>query len=300
MFKGISIYEFREAFKTEEDCLIYLSRLKWEEGFACLKCKNDSYYKGKTKWNRKCQKCDYDESVKSNTMFHKMKLPLLKAFEILFTLSVRKKGMSTLEISKTFAINQNSAWLLKRKAQQSMQTSGKHKLQGEVQVDEITIGGKEKKKQGRTTDSKKVKLVLACEVVINKKGKKTIGNAYAQIIHAYGSEDLKPIFDLCISKSAKITTDKWTGYLPIKDYDITQEKSKGGENFKELNNLVMLMKGWIRGIHHHVSKEHINSYINEFFFKFNRKSNPKSSFGTLIKRMMNDTPMFIQLREVNG
>jgi hypothetical protein len=301
MFKGISIYEFRDAFKTEEDCLVYLSNLKWLEGYKCMKCNHDSFYKGKTKWYRKCQKCAYDESVKSNTMFHKMKLPLLKTFEILFFLSVRKKGMSTIEISKTYAINQNSAWLLKRKAQQTMRTSGNNKLQGKVHVDEITIGGKEKKKQGRSNDSKKVKLVIACEVVTNKKGKQTLGNAYAQVIQAYSSEDLKPIFDTCICKSSKITTDKWSGYLPIiADFDIIQEKSKGGENFKELNNLVMLLKGWIRGIHHHVSKEHMDGYINEFFFKFNRKSNPKSSFNTLLKRMMVDKPMFVQFREVNG
>lgn len=301
MFKGISIYEFRETFQTEENCLEYLSKLKWSEGFHCMKCKNDSFYKGKTKWNRKCQKCDYDESVKSNTMFHKMKLPLLKAFEILFTLSVRKKGMSTIEISKTYAINQNSAWLLKRKAQQAMRTSGNHKLQGKIHVDEITIGGKEKKKQGRSTDSKKVKLVIACEVVTNKKGKQTLGNAYAQVIQAYSSADLKPIFEESIDKSAKITTDKWTGYLPIiENFDIKQEKSDGGNNFTELNNLVMLLKGWIRGIHHHVSKEHINGYINEYFFKFNRKNSPKSSFNTLLRRMIADKPMFMKVREVCG
>lgn len=301
MFKGISIYEFRNAFQTEENCLEFLSKLKWENGYSCKKCGHESYYKGRTRWYRKCSICNYDESVKSNTMFHKMKIPLLKSFEILFSLSVRKKGMSTIEISKMYDINQKTAWLLKRKSQQSMRTSGNSKLKGEVHVDEFVIGGKEKKKQGRSTDSKKIKLVIACEVVTNKKGKSTLGNAYAQVIQAYGSEDLKPLFDSSISKDAKIKTDKWTGYLPIiEDFNIEQIKSKGGENFNEMHNLVMLIKSWIRGIHHHVSKEHINGYLNEYFFKFNRKANPNYSFNTLLKRMMKDKPMFMQLREVCG
>ena len=116
MFKGISIYEFRNSFKSEEDCLTFLYDLKWSKGYVCSRCSNTSFYKGRTTWYCKCTKCAYDESVKVNTMFHKMKIPLLKAFEILFMLSVRKKGMSGLEISKTYEINKDTAWLLKKKS----------------------------------------------------------------------------------------------------------------------------------------------------------------------------------------
>ncbi len=62
----------------------------------------------------------------------------------------------------------------------------------------------------------------------------------------------------------------------------------------------MLFKGWIRGIHHKVSKTNMQNYINEFFFKFNRKAHPKSSFKKMIENLMMSKPMFIQLREVCG
>lgn len=299
-FKGISIYDFRKSFQTETDCLTYLYDLKWSNGFVCSKCSHTEFYKGRTQWYRKCRKCSFDESVKSGTVFHKMKIPLLKAFEVLFMLSARKKGMSTVEISKTYDLNQDTAWLLKRKVQQSMFSSGKNQLKGKVHVDEFVVGGKEKGKRGRSSTSKKVKVLLACEV-IKYKGKMTLGNAYATVIENYSSKQFLPFFNQRIDKTAKVKTDKWSSYKPIAEYyDIEQVKSEGGVNFKELNTLTMLCKGWLRGIHHKVSKQNMQHYLNEYFFRFNRKAHPKSSFHKLLENFMCTKPLFMQLREVCG
>lgn len=296
----MSIYEFRGRFTTKEDCQSYLYDLKWSKGFVCSKCSCTEFYKGRTKWYRKCKRCNFDESVTSNTLFHGMKIPILKAFEIIFMLSVRKKGMSSLEISKTYELNKDSAWLLKRKVQQGMFSSGKNLLKGKVHVDEFAVGGKEKGKQGRSSSSKKVKVVLACEVV-KYKGKMTLGNAYANVIENYTANEIRPIFDHKIDPSAKVKTDKWSSYKTIsKDFNIEQVKSEGGVNFKELNTLTMLIKGWLRGIHHKVSKGNMQFYLNEFFFRFNRKAHPKSSFNKILENFITSKPLFIQLREVNG
>lgn len=293
MFKGLSIYEFRKQFNTSEDCYAYLFELKWGKGYTCSKCGHEKSHKGRTKWYLRCARCKYDESVKSNTMFHKMKLPILKAFEIMFTLSNRKKGMSALEIARTYDVNPDTASLLRKKIQRGMFSSGKHKLKLNVQVDEFAVGGKEKGKQGRSSTSKKVKVILGCEVVKHK-GKQTLGNAYAQVIEDYSEKELLPFFIEKIETIAKIKTDKWPSYKPIsKLYNIEQIKSEGGVNFKELNTLTMLIKGWLRGIHHHVSKDHMQKYLDEFFFKFNRKAHPKVSFNKLLENFMSLKPAYL-------
>jgi len=300
MFKGISIYEFRKMFKNNEDCLSYLYSKKWGKDFSCRKCANSSFYTGRTKWYRKCTKCGFDESATANTLFHGMKVPLVKAFEIIFLLSLRKKGISALEISRTFDVNKNTAALLRCKIQHGMFSSGKNKLNGNVCVDEFAVGGKEKGKQGRSSSSKKTKVVLGCEIVRHK-GKLTLGNAYAQVIQNYSASELKPFFDQKIDKNAKIKTDKWSAYKPISEtYNIEQIISEGGKNFKELNNLTMLFKGWLRGIHHHVSKNRMQHYLNEFIFRFNRKAHPKGSFNKLIENLMCSKPLYVQLREATG
>lgn len=229
----------------------------------------------------------------SNTMFHKMKLPILVAFEIMYTLSNRKKGMSALEIARTYGINPNTASLIRKKVQNSMFSSGNHKLKNRVHVDEFTVGGKEKGKQGRSSTSKKVKVVLGCEVVKHK-GKNTLGNAYAQVIEDYSEKELLPFFENKIDKKAKIKTDKWSSYQPIsKMFDIEMIKSEGGVNFMELNTLTMLIKGWLRGIHHHVSKDYMQKYLDEFFFKFNRKAHLKVSFNKLLENFMSTKPEYL-------
>ena len=106
MLKGISTYEFRTQFKTADDCYAYLFDLKWKNGYKCSKCGHNKSYKGRTKWYLRCARCKYDESVKSNNLFHKMKLPILKAFEIMHMLSNRKKGMSRWKLQKPIRLTQ--------------------------------------------------------------------------------------------------------------------------------------------------------------------------------------------------
>lgn len=293
MFKGTSLYEFRNEFRTPDDCYSYLYVMKWGNGYSCNKCGHTKAHKGRTKWYMRCAKCKYDESVKSNTLFHKMKVPILKAFEIMYMLSNRKKGMSALEIARTYEVNPDTASLLRKKVQTGMLSSGKNKLVKDVYVDEFAVGGKETGKQGRSATSKKVKVILGCEVIYHK-GKNTLGNAYAQVIEDYSTETLLPFFEQKIDPNAKIITDKWSAYQPIaKLFSIQQIKSEGGVNFKELNTLTMLIKGWLRGIHHHVSKEYMQNYLNEFFFKFNRKAHPKVSFNRLLENFVSMKPQYL-------
>src|ERR1700753_1573193 len=98
MFRGISIDQFNKYFQTDEDCRLYLFNLKWKNGFRCFRCKKTKGYKGKKSFNIRCAGCGYEESVTANTLFHKLKIPLLKAFGMLYRIGVKKKGMSTLEL----------------------------------------------------------------------------------------------------------------------------------------------------------------------------------------------------------
>ena len=102
MFEGISIHDFRKQFSTDEDCISYLADLKWGNGYKCVKCGHEGYYKGRQWFYRRCSKCMYDESVTAGTTFHKCKLGLLRAFEIAFRISVRIKGMSTCKLCNVF------------------------------------------------------------------------------------------------------------------------------------------------------------------------------------------------------
>jgi hypothetical protein len=293
MFKGISIFDFIEHFQSDEDCIKYLEDLKWKQGYRCSQCGHSHHVKGKKESNRRCQLCHFDESVTSGTLFHKIKFPLLKAFHICYRVCMKKKGMSSTELSRELDLRQKTCWLFKRKIQQAMKSSEKQPLAGRVDVDEFVIGGHEEGQPGRS-DGKKRKVIIAVEQV-----KDGIGRAYARVIEDFSANSFKPFFEKHIDINAKVRTDMWRGYLPLKEtYPLLeQELSWNGTNFEEIHLVIMNLKGWLRGIHHHCSAEQLQCYLDEFFYRFNRRAFPKTMLHKLLTRMLNHKPLFLYDKE---
>ena len=283
IFKGVNSIKFNQHFKTDNDCLDYLAEVKWRDGYYCKRCRNDKFCVGKKAYNRRCTKCRYDESPTANTMFKKLKFSILIAFHIVFKISTKKKGMSSLELSNEFELRQKTCWSFKNKVQLSMKSSLKSPLTGVVHVDEFVIGGPEEGKKGRSKGLKKL-IVLAIEILEDG-----VGRAYAEVIENSSAKELGNFLEKYVSKDAEITSDKWRGYLPLKKkfLKLEQVASEDGKNFKELHIHIMNIKGWVRGIHHHCSKKHMQNYLDEYHFRYNRRSNMGTIFDVLVKKMVN-------------
>lgn len=290
MFNGLTLKEFKSKFKTNEDCMSYLVEQKWKNGYRCIKCGHTKYHKGRQWFYKRCAVCGYDESATSNTLFHRCKLNLLSVFELAFRISVRKKGMSSCELAKEFGCQQKTAWLLKVKLQQAMKSSEQYDLKGTVDVDEFMVGGFESDAPGRTHGEKSL-VVLAVERVIDKKGRETLGRAYAKTIDNASTKSLKTLFDKHIAKDAKVKADGWRGYIPLKkEWNLDQEPSNKGENFKLLHIHIMNIKGWLRGIHHKCSAGRLQDYLNEYHFRFNRRGCMNKIWEKLIRRVLVTPP----------
>lgn len=291
IFIGVNSITFNRTFQSDDYCYGYLSDIKWEDGYICKKCGNTKYCKGVKPYSRRCIKCRYDESPTAGTMFDKCKFSLLTAFHIVFKIGTKKKGMSSLELSNEFELRQMTCWSFKSKIQQAMQSSKQYPLGDVVCVDEFFIGGEEKGVRGRQSGKKKL-VVVAVEIVGKKKGGVGVGRAYAWVIPNASSKSFKPFFNAHISKNARVITDEWTGYIPLKaDYpNLEQVKSNKGKGLPELHNHIMNLKGWLRGIHHHCSKEYLQGYLDEYHYRCNRRTHTGSIFDNLIRRMVRNKP----------
>lgn len=293
-FRGVNAIDFHKRFKDDKDCYEYIASMKWfDENFKCKKCGYTKYCSGKKPFSRRCLKCRYDESPTAGTMFDKVKFSLHLAFHILFKVSARKKGISTLELEREFGLRQKTCWHFKWKIQQAMRSSGSYKLEKEVHVDEFWIGGPEEQKRGRSHGKKKL-VVVALEIV-----KSGVGRAYAQVIENSSAMSFRPFFEKHIDNKAKIKTDEWLGYIPLKnDYKcLEQIPSNSGKGFPDLHIHIMNIKGWLRGIHHHCSEDRLQGYLDEYHFRYNRRNNIGVIFNTLVKRMIVNKP--IRLNSVN-
>ena len=119
-----------------------------------------------------------------------------------------------------------------------------------------------------------------------------VGRAYGQIIDDASATSFRPFFERYISHDAKVVTDEWNGYKPLMDkYTIEQRKSENGKNFPQMHIHIMNVKGWLRGIHHHCSKERMQGYLDEYHFRYNRRNNMDTIFDVLIRRMVQNQPI---------
>ena len=286
-FIGLNSIKFTLRFCQDETCYKYLADIKWENGYVCKKCGSTEFYQGVKPHSRRCLKCKYDESRTSGTMFDKCKIPIHIAFHIAFRLCTKKKGMSSLELSSEFEQRQMTCWEFKWKVQQAMESSLNYPLTGEVHVDECFIGGEETQKQGRSKGKKKLVIVALEKIPFDG-----VGRAYAQIIENGSSASFIPFFEAHISKDAEVITDEWTGYGPLKKVypKLKQIPSNKGKNHPDMHIHIMNLKGWLRGIHHHCSKERLQGYLEEYHFRYNRRNNMDTIFDTLMKRMVQYEP----------
>jgi hypothetical protein len=220
-------------------------------------------------------------------MFDKVKFSLLIAFHIIFKVSTKKKGMSSIELGNEFELRQKTCWEFKWKVQQAMASSLKSPLTGLVHIDEFMVGGSEEQKRGRNKGKKKL-VVLALEIVNTG-----VGRTYAEVIEHSSAKELGAFMLKYVSKDAKVITDEWRGYSPIKKVymKLEQVKSIDGKNFKDIHIHIMNIKGWLRGIHHHCSKERIQGYLNEYHYRYNRRENLGTTFDLLLKKMVKNEPI---------
>lgn len=285
-FRSLTIFEFQEQFPNDDSCFEYLAELKWGNGFCCPQCGHTNSCKGKRKHDRQCTSCHRISSPTSGTLFHKVKFSILKAFYIVYYVSTSKKGISSTELSRKLGLRQKTCWLFKKKVMKAMESSGNNKINGNAEVDETVVGGQEEGVVGRKNNKKKL-VVFAIE----KKGR-GVSRMYGKVIQHSSAKELGAFMKSTIELSANIKTDEWTGYKPLtKDFQnlIHIPSGKKGGNFTDLHRTIMGFKGWLRGMHHRV--EHLQSYIDEYCYRFNRSNMKEAIFENLLLRMINTKPM---------
>ena len=206
IFTGVNSIKFNQHFKDDEDCLICLSNAKWTDCYKSIRCENSKFSKGKKPQNRRCTKCNYDETSTVGTLFEKLKFSILIAFHIVFKISTKKKRMSPLELSNEFELRQKTCWSFKLKIQKATSSSLKYPLTGAIHVDEFVIGGPETDKKGLSKEYKKL-VVLAIKILEG-----CVGRAYAEVVEKASSEELGAFLIKYVLKDATIITDQWRGY----------------------------------------------------------------------------------------
>ena len=106
----VNFEEFSKIYPDKETCYEFLAELKWKNGYHCRKCNNDHYFSGHILHSRRCSKCGYEESVTTYTIFHNTRIPINKAFYMIFLIYSSKGKISSHKLSELLTIRQSTCW----------------------------------------------------------------------------------------------------------------------------------------------------------------------------------------------
>jgi transposase-like protein len=268
-----TIHDFEERFATEEACRAYVAQLRWPGGFRCPICGREvAWQTGRGLF--RCKACDRKTSVTAGTIFQDSHLPLRVWFRAMWWVTSQKTGGSALGLQRVLGLGSyRSAWLLLQKLRRAMVRPGRERLQGRVEVDETYVGGPEEGLRGRKIE-KKALVVIAAE-----EDETRIGRVRMQRVTRASQAELHQFIVESIQPGSVVHTDAWPSYegLESKGYghDVTELKSAepGMEVLPRVHRVASLLKRWLMGTHQGaVSKEHLDYYLDEFTFRFNRRT----------------------------
>jgi hypothetical protein len=123
MLKDVKFDEFSSVFPDERSCLQYLAELKWKDGYHCKKCNNTTFGKSKTPFGRRCTKCNYDESPTTDTLFHRLRFPITKAFYMVYLVSIKDNALTVDELSDILSLRRETCWSFRKKILESRKNS---------------------------------------------------------------------------------------------------------------------------------------------------------------------------------
>jgi len=278
-----SIIELLTTFPDEQTCISHLENLRWNGNVVSPFDAESKVYT--CKGNRyKCKNTGKYFNVKTGTMFDNTKIGLQKWFLSIWLITSHKKGISSVQLSKDIKVTQKTSWFMLQRIRACFSTidGDNPPMEGDVEIDETYIGGKNKNKhehkktkgtQGRSTKDKTAVIGMV------KRG----GSVKASVSEGTGSKDITPLVEENISKEANVYTDEWRGYNGIKNtYKVEVVKHANGEYVvgKAHTNTIECfwsqLKRSIIGIYHHVSKKHLQKYVDASSFRYNTRNMTES------------------------
>jgi len=288
--------EFEERFASEEACRQYLSALRWPNGFRCPRCGSGSAWR----MNRGvywCQSCQYQVSPTAGTIFQDTHKPLRLWFRAMWYVTNQKHGVSALGLQRALGLGSyRTAWTWLHKLRTAMVRPGRDRLSGVVEVDETYVGGEQIGKRGRGSAGK----ALVFVAVEDKAGK--MGRLRLLKIPTASSDSLLGAIRQAVDEGSTIRSDGWSGYFALSrepySHVISRKEAAVGESLLPMaHRVASLLKRWLLGTHQGaVQPSHLDYYLDEFTFRFNRRSS--RSRGKLFYRLVQQAASVPPLRGI--
>lgn len=297
----VNLFEFQQMFPDEAACRQYLEQLRWPSGFGCERCgaSGEPFRVATRSTVLVCRACRKEISVTAGTMMHRTRTPLHVWFWAAYLVSTQTSGISALELQKQLGIARyETAFQLLHKLRSAMVRPNRDPIGAAwpVEMDIAFVGGKHK--GGGSGKTKQVPVIIAVEVrqaqtrdaqtgkvvqraVAGRVRLRALPNKSAASVDRFAKD--------CIAPGACIRTDDGGEFENLRASGYNHQplpmlhlRSRMDAWLPMLSTVTTNLKAWLDGTFHGVTKLHLQAYLDEFMFRFNRRFYRAVSFRTLL------------------
>lgn len=297
-----SLPEFQRLFPTDAACAAYLERIRWEDGFICPHCghADEPFRFAARPGVLRCRKCRKDIALTAGTVMERTHTPLSVWFWAAYLVASHTAGMSAVQFQRQLGLSRyETAFQILHKLRAGMVRPDRDRIGGNlerhVEVDETWIGGATR---GLGKGTHNQTLVIAAVEVRQREtkpgDKQRRGGRYAgrlrmDVMPDRSAKSLCGFIERAVEPGAMIITDAAPSYATLskRGYEHVPVVEAGdpsvAEEYLPIIHLVFSnLKSWLQGCHHGVSAKHLQAYLNEYTFRFNRHFYPFNAFRSLL------------------
>jgi transposase-like protein len=285
--------EFLDRFSSEEACAAYLERLRWPSGFACPDCGSMTPPYRASRVRLMCKDCRRQSTVTAGTIFDKTRTPLRVWLAAAWYLTNQKQGVSALGLQRVVGLGSyQTAWTMLHRFRRAMVRIGRERLKGLVEIDEtyIAITDRENSTPALLRKSHTDKIIIGLAVeILRPKG---FGRIRLRQLSSDSKQSVRQFIQDSIEPNSTVRTDGSGSYAKLHELGYHHERTVmlGSEipahvSMVGVHRVASLLKRWILGTHHgSIQPVHLDAYLEEFVFRFNRRSS--GSRGMLFYRLL--------------
>lgn len=278
-----TLREFQTQFADEGACRAYLAQSRWPNGYRCPRCTHSEAFELPRRLLWQCKACGYQTSVTAGTVLHRTRVSLRDWFWAAYLVATHTPGLSALQLQRQLGIRRyETVWTMLQKLRRAMRRPQREALGEKVEVDETFIGNQEGLRGGREVGDRAL-VVGAVEVRGRVSGRirlEVVRNSSAASLSGFVRRNVEP--------GTTVITDGWQGYAPLSGMGYRHRPKTQGRPARALVILPRIhqvfgnLKTWLRGTHHGVEAKHMQAYLDEFVFRFNRRRTPMAAFQSLL------------------
>ena len=291
---------FVERFGTDDQCRRYLFQARWPDGFRCAGCGHERAWAHKTRLIYECAACGKQHSLLAGTIFEQTKTGLARWFLAIFLVTASKGGISAMELQRQIGFaSYQTAWTWLHKIRKAMVRPERTPLSARVEADETYLGGPKPGRPGRGAAGK-TRVAGAVESGRGNPRGRRLGRLRLAVVPDVSARSLESFLATAVARPAAVATDGWSGYggLAAAGYrhePVNLAASWGDASLRlpAIHLVFGLARRWLLGTHHGaVGRKHLPAYLDEFVFRFNRRTARSIShrFGRVVEHAVQIPP----------